>query len=223
MELGAQVRREALRLRVRWLQELLGHAAFELGRRLVDRGELHRAEDVRMLRLAELSAVVAHQACTLSDRCRERSLSSAEAEVPQLPARFRLGDRGRPIPVRSTGQSGGGTGAGGGTAVGVVTRDQDDPPDGSVLVVGSLRPGLGPLLPKLSGIVSETGSVLSHLAILARESGVATVVGHAGALEELAEGATVTVDGQSGEVTVQDGDGTRSGHESKNRTKEEQS
>lgn len=174
VELGAQARREALRLRVRWLQELVGQAAFELGRRLVNRGELHRAEDVRMLRFAELSAVVARQACALSDACRERAVADAEAQVPPLPARFRLGDRGRPIPVRSAGQSGGGTGAGGGTAVGVVTRDEEDPPEGSVLVVGTLRPGLGPLLPKLSGIVSETGSVLSHLAILARESGVAT-------------------------------------------------
>lgn len=105
----------------------------------------------------------------------------------------------------------------------MVTRDEEDPPEGSVLVVATLRPGLGPLLPKLSGIVSETGSVLAHLAILARESGVATVVGHQGALEELTEGATVSVDGQSEEVTVQDGDGTGPGHGSSNRTREEQS
>ena len=55
------------------------------------------------------------------------------------------------------------------------------------------------------GIVAETGSVLSHLAILAREAGVATVVGYAGARTELAEGDIVEVDGATGCVTVQEG------------------
>jgi pyruvate,water dikinase len=50
--------------------------------------------------------------------------------------------------------------------------------------------------------------VLSHLAILAREAGVATVVGYAGATDDLPEGATVLVDGDGGRVTIQDGDTT---------------
>ena len=45
---------------------------------------------------------------------------------------------------------------------------------------------------------SETGSVLSHLAILAREAGVPTVVGYAGAADDLPEGAIVDVDGETG-------------------------
>jgi pyruvate,water dikinase len=59
------------------------------------------------------------------------------------------------------------------------------------------------MLSRLSGIVAETGSVLSHLAILARESQVATVVGYARAMEDLSEGAVVEVDGDSGRVTIQ--------------------
>ena len=89
-----------------------------------------------------------------------------------LPARFQLSDLGRPIAAQFAPEVGGGTGAGGGTATGPVTYDVDDPPTGSVLVTTTLSPGLGPLLPRLAGIVSETGSVLSHLAILAREAGV---------------------------------------------------
>jgi len=50
--------------------------------------------------------------------------------------------------------------------------------------------------------VAETGSVLSHLAILAREAGVATVVGYTGATSDLPEGATVTVNGDTGQVSV---------------------
>ena len=77
----------------------------------------------------------------------------------------------------------------------------DDPPAGSVLVTSTLAPGLGPLLPRLAGIVAETGSVLSHLAILAREAGVATVVGYPMAMQELPEGTIVQVDGANGRVT----------------------
>ena len=97
---------------------------------------------------------------------------------------------------------GGGTGAGGGVGVGPVTYDTDDPPPGSVLVTTTLKPGLGPLLPRLSGIVAETGSVLSHLAILAREA----LGPHGGRVrprtEDLPEGAIVVVDGETGRVTI---------------------
>ena len=94
---------------------------------------------------------------------------------------MQTGGRGRaaaPVPAAVSGR-------------GPVTYDTDDPPTGSVLVTTTLTPGLAPLLPRLNGIVAETGSVLSHLAILAREAGVATVVGYAGATDELPEGAIV--------------------------------
>ena len=86
-----------------------------------------------------------------------------------------------------------------------MTYELDDPPAGAILVTTTLTPALGPMLSRLGGIVAETGSVLSHLAILAREAGVATVVGYAGARTELAEGDIVEVDGATGCVTVQEG------------------
>ena len=53
--------------------------------------------------------------------------------------------------------------------------------------------------------MAETGSVLSHLAILAREAGVATVVGYAGAhCEDLPEGPIVSRSTATrGQVTVE--------------------
>jgi pyruvate,water dikinase len=73
-----------------------------------------------------------------------------------------------------------------------------------VLVTTTLTPGLAPLLQRLNGIVAETGSVLSHLAILAREEQVATVVGYSGAVSALPEGAIVRVDGETGQVSIED-------------------
>ena len=94
-----------------------------------------------------------------------------------------------------------GRGAGGGAGFGPVTYDHEDPPAGSVLVTTTLTPGLGPLLPRLKGIVAETGSVLAHLAILAREARVPTVVGYAGATSDLPEGAVVLVSHDVGFVS----------------------
>jgi rifampicin phosphotransferase len=200
----AGVVREALRLRVRWLHELTGRAAWELGERLAAAGVLPAPEAVRHLGLDHLDALATKRAVTVP------ALVASGGPEPgdPLPARFRLSDRGLPIPVEGAGE-GGGTGAGGGVGRGPVTHDADDPPAGSVLVTTTLAPALGPLLPRLAGIVAETGSVLSHLAILAREGGVATVVGYAGAGEELEDGAMVEVDGDSGRVTVQESEQER--------------
>ena len=190
--------REALRLRVRWLQELSGRAAWELGVRMAAAGELTEPELIRHMTLDHVEAVATKRAVVVPGLV---STHDHDFGAP-LPARFQLSDLGRPIRAHTASEVGGGTGAGGGSASGPVTYDGDDPPAGSVLVTTTLSPGLGPLLPRLKGIVAETGSVLSHLAILAREAGVATVVGYAGALEDLPEGAVVLVDGDSGNVTI---------------------
>ena len=79
----------------------------------------------------------------------------------------------------------------------------DGPPKpGDVLVVRTLSPTLAAHLPVVAGIVSETGSVLSHLAILAREYDVPTVVAVGDALHRFPVGTRLLVDGDSGEVRV---------------------
>ena len=192
--------REALRLRVRWVQEVSGRAAWELGERLAASGDLTEPELIRHMTLEHVEAVATKRAVVVP-----ALVTSHDHDFgAPLPAWFQLSDLGRPIRAQCAAEVGGGTGAGGGSGSGPVTYDNDDPPTGSVLVTTTLSPGLGPLLSRLKGIVAETGSVLSHLAILAREAGVPTVVGYAGATEDLPEGAIVLVDGDSGRVTIQD-------------------
>jgi phosphohistidine swiveling domain-containing protein len=194
------ITREALRLRVRWVQEVSGRAAWELGVRLAAVADLTEPELIRHMSLEQVEAVATKRAVVVP-----KLVSTHEHDFgAPLPARFQLSELGKPVPAQFAPEVGGGTGAGGGTASGPVTYDIDDPPTGSVLVTTTLSPGLAPLLPRLEGIVSETGSVLSHLAILAREAGVATVVGYAGATDDLPEGAVVLVDGDAGRVTIKD-------------------
>ena len=191
--------REALRLRVRWMHELSGRAAWALGERLAAGGALTEPGLIRHMNLEHVEAVATNRAVVVPALVAAHEHDFGEP----LPAWFRVSDRGRPIRAQCAQEVGGGTGAGGGVAVGPVTYDTSDPPTGSVLVTTTLTPGLAPRLSGLAGIVAETGSVLSHLAILARESRVATVVGYAGATEDLPEGAVVEVDGDTGRVTIQ--------------------
>ncbi|HEV7719786.1 MAG TPA: PEP-utilizing enzyme, partial [Iamia sp.] len=58
----------------------------------------------------------------------------------------------------------------------------------------------------VAAIVAETGNVLSHLAILAREHGVTVVIGDRTARQRLAHGALVEVDGVTGRVRLLDED-----------------
>jgi pyruvate,water dikinase len=58
------------------------------------------------------------------------------------------------------------------------------------------------MLPGLAGLVAETGNVLSHLAILAREFHIPTVVGVEDAVRRFPPGTHLVVDGTTGEVIL---------------------
>lgn len=190
------VLREALRLRVRWVQELTGRAAWTLGERLTERGLLAGPDHVRRLPLDQLRRTV------------------LQGEVPQevdppdgasVPVRFRLTRDGKPVPVVTRSTTDGGTGAGGGQGAGVVCHRPADVEDGSVLVVETLDASIATSLPRLAALVAETGSVLAHIAILAREAGVPTVVGAAGASRRYPVGTVVHVNGDTGDIERQEG------------------
>ncbi|MFV2210501.1 PEP/pyruvate-binding domain-containing protein [Actinomadura sp. LOL_016] len=195
--------REALRLRIRWVQELGARVAWTAGVRLADGGALARPELVRALRLDELVAALDGGALPADLERRP-----APPRTAPLPAAFRLaGDR----IVAESAPPGDGSPAGGGRGEGLVYAGPDEPPPGAVLVVGTLAPSLASRLPALAGLVAETGSPLSHLAILARELGVPTVVGLRGALDRFPPGTRLLVDGDAGRVETL---GARTGEES---------
>lgn len=192
----AALLREALRLRVRWVQELTARAAWELGVRLAATGTLAGPEEIAHLRLVDLDEALAGRLPADLDDRRDRS------SVAPLPAAFRLSASGEVVAELLPGAGGGGRGAGGGRGTGTVHQGDSAPEAGAVLVVRTLDPGLAATLPHLGGLVAETGSVLSHLAILAREFGIPTAVGVPDALRRFPPGATVVVDGSTGEVSV---------------------
>jgi rifampicin phosphotransferase len=74
--------------------------------------------------------------------------------------------------------------------------------EGDVLVTESTTEAFNILLPLLGAIVTDSGGLLSHSAIVAREYGIPGVVGTREATERIPDGALVRVDGDAGEVTV---------------------
>ena len=77
-----------------------------------------------------------------------------------------------------------------------------DKADPYILVCPSTDPAWVPLFVGAKGLVMETGGVLSHGAIVAREFGLPAVAGLPGVTQRLKTGQTVRVDGGRGTVTV---------------------
>ena len=73
---------------------------------------------------------------------------------------------------------------------------------GDVLVTNSTTTAFNIVLPLLGAIVTDRGGLLSHAAIVAREYGMAGVVGCTDATSVIPDGARVCVNGSLGEVEV---------------------
>jgi len=73
---------------------------------------------------------------------------------------------------------------------------------GDILVTPTTAPPWTPLFATAAAVVTETGGVLSHCAVVAREYGIPAVVGAPGATALIPDGATVEVDGVNGVVRV---------------------
>ncbi|MFE0176454.1 PEP/pyruvate-binding domain-containing protein [Streptomyces sp. NPDC059002] len=200
---GSLPPREALRLRIRWTQELQVRLVGEAGRRLVARGAaLGGADRVGLLRWGELHAALAGG--PLPGDVGERLPRAASAPLPDA---FRLAEGDAVVAVRRERPEGsGGRGVSGGRAAGTAWDGTGVRPPDAVLVVRTLDPALAPLLPGLAGLVAQTGSPLSHLAVLAREFGIPAVVDAPDAVRRVPPGSRLTLDGTTGEVHV---DGVR--------------
>lgn len=75
-------------------------------------------------------------------------------------------------------------------------------PSGRIVVAERATPDAILVMERSLGLIFETGGSASHAAILARELGCPCMVGVAGALAAIDEGALVTIDAARGQVRV---------------------
>lgn len=193
-------------------------ALFELGRRMVERGVVDEVQQVFMLLDSELDDFVADPA-----QFREIILErwSALAELAELEPPYiiredepippisqwpRRGEsRAEPATVGEVLQGAAGS-PGVATGVARVILDPFDPtalgPD-EIMVAPTTDPSWTPLFMSAAAVVCNVGAVASHAAIVSRELGVPCAVSVIDATSRIPDGATVTVDGSSGSVTIE--------------------
>jgi len=173
---------------------------------LVEGGRLGRPDDVYFLTLQELLSALDGGAVPRAALERRRRVYERERgqDVPRdvdLAATRADGpaDAERDGTLTGIGVSGGmGTGAARVLRGALGARIER----GEVLVAPVLDAAYGPLLALASGAVAEVGGLLSHGSVVARELGVPCVVDVAGATRRIATGDRVSVDGDSGRVTL---------------------
>lgn len=74
---------------------------------------------------------------------------------------------------------------------------------GDVLVTSTTTEAFNIVLPMIGALVTDTGGLLSHAAIVSREYGIPGVVGCKDATRRITDGARVTVNGTTGEITLE--------------------
>lgn len=208
----------ALRERARFKQALLYNrlrrVALEVGRRLSKRGTLGAQDDVFFLTIAELDDLLSGCAMFPEDvGALTRQRREAHARFSAMtPADVLIADEGdyprtTSVATAPHDHSAGLRGASvcGGVATGpakvlINVAQTRDLAQGDVLVTRQTDPGWAPAFVAIGALVLERGGMLSHGAILAREYGIPTVVGVAGATARIAHGSVVRVDGDRGEV-----------------------
>ncbi len=194
-----------------------------MGRKLVSAGVIAEPNDVFFLSLEEIAALAANPADRKemvagrkADLARQEKMqpppfigappdpASMPPEVQAIMFRFfGLGPPPAVEPGRVTGQA-----ASKGVVRGVarIIRSLSDAgrlQPGEILVCPMTAPPWTPLFAIAGGVVTDTGGILSHSAICAREYAIPCVVGTTLATHAIPDGAMVTVDGTKGVVTFE--------------------
>jgi pyruvate,water dikinase len=216
-------------LTVEWPAGIARHVILEAGRRLVRIGALDELEHVFDATIGELVGLLGGSeyplAAELGMRDRERFAWGAlnaplvlgpveePPDIDILPGR--MPEMMRAILLVTTlldsadqtdSLSGTGVGTESYRGIAHVVVDADEAFEranpGDIIVTRLTVPTFNSVLAMAGGVVTEGGGLLSHTAVIARELGIPAVIGVAGALTDIPDGAEIILNPVAGTVTV---------------------
>jgi pyruvate,water dikinase len=207
-----------------WIDQMgdivMRYPALELGRRLTDRGLLAAPEDVFYLYTPEIGAgidagedmtVIAQERRAERERW-ARIVPPPAIGAPPPPSGDPIEDVlirffGVPVEPSTDASVIKGVAASPGTVSGTakVLKDLSESgklKPGDIMVCEMTLPPWTPLFSTAAAVVADSGGILSHCAIVAREYRIPCVVGTAIGTQVLADGMQLTVDGSRGIVRI---------------------
>lgn len=183
----------------------------EYASRLKERGLISDADDIHFLSKEEIFKIQRHELSVPKETIKQRR-EEFEKYADQLPPKFLQGTHEfddtmtrETNTLRITG-----TGASPGIATGlarVVGTINELPKieQGEIMVTSNTDPGWTPVFPKLGGLITETGGILSHGAVVSREYNIPAVTAVRDATRILKTGQKITINGNDGVVTIMEG------------------
>ncbi len=194
-----------------------------IGRKLVERGDLHDAEDVMYLRYQELRELMADPSLVSAKSIVSRRRDEREAAYRIRPREWvgtatqvaldfpynglwGFPEKFHRKPHEKAGELVG-LAASAGVAEGparlVESLEQfDQVKDGEILVCRMTNPAWVVLFTKIIGLVTDAGGVVSHPAVVSREFGIPAVVGTSTATQQIKTGDRIRVNGSTGVVEI---------------------
>lgn len=207
-----------------WIDQMgdiaMRYPCLEIGRRLVNKGLLDAVDDVFMLRVEEIKEAMAGKDFRpLIEQRKQEKARFAKVVPPPVfgPPPPPSGDPveevlnrffGQPVEPSSDASIITGIAAAPGVVTGPakVVRSLDEASKlqkGDIMVCEMTLPPWTPLFSTIGGVVSDTGGILSHCAIVAREYRIPCVCGTGIGTVKIKDGQTVTVDGSKGIVRIE--------------------
>lgn len=188
----------------------LGYSLFrsrflELGKILVEKEQIQIADDIFYLNYKEIKKFIGNSSLeNISDIILERK-EDMEASKNYILPEFIYGDK-LPAPEVPYLDQLKGVATSGGYCTGVLKVifgivDFHKVKDGDIIVIPHSDVSWTPLFKKAAGVIAESGGMLSHSSIVAREYGIPAVVSVMGAMQ-LEDGIIVRIDGYKGEISI---------------------
>jgi len=183
----------------------------EFARRFLEKGTIEREEDIFFLSKEEIFALAKGEGKDALEKVPARRKEFVDWRG-ELPPKFLKGtvEFDDTVKVVENSAQLTGTSASPGVATGPVRvvdsiEQLSEVREGEILVTSNTDPGWTAVFSKIAGLVTETGGILSHGAVVSREYGIPAVTAVKGATKIFITGQRITLDGNEGLIYIREG------------------